>query len=334
MTSNDEREIFWNQLSLSLDRSEETSKKLAEAIPPVRQICRFRTVNRSSLDQLQSNKLTFSSADYYDDPFDTYFYIDYELVHGALETLRTAYDAEGPRGIASLLGDTRVSSHRDSLLSFVLNNANQKPPDTPLLDEMISSLRSTVQKSCYSICFCDDPLNESLWLKYADSHRGFVQVYELADKGIVQCGKLQACEPCVFSTLRPTVYPVYYSDERYDATRYALAELVLKEMPPEIDNMFPSFTEKIAESIVWEIERISLIKKKCHEHDGEWRMICPLHPEERPAIGMKPTYVTIGMKMPEYERRLVISASEVAEVQGVYETYIDKDDHLAMRQIR
>ena len=334
MASNSEREILWNQLSMSFDRSEETAKKLAEAIPPVRQICRFRTVNRSSLDQLQSNRLEFSSADYYDDPFDTYFYIDYELVHGALEVLKNAYNTNGPRGIASLLDYPEISSRSDSLLGFVLKNVNQKPPDVSLLDRMVSSLRGAVQKSCFSISFCDNPLNESLWLKYANSHKGFVQVYELADEGIVRCGKSQACEPCMFNKIRPTVYPVYYSDERYDATRYALAELALKEMPPEVNNIFPSVAERIAESITWEIERISLIKKKCHEHDGEWRMICPLHPKERPAIGMKPTYIAIGMKMPEYERRLVISASEVAGIQVVYETYIDKDDHLAMRQIK
>lgn len=34
--------------------------------------------------------------------------------------------------------------------------------------------------------------------------------------------------------------------------------------------------ESAAESsLMWEIERISLIKKKCYEYDQEWRMIRP-----------------------------------------------------------
>lgn len=62
-------------------------------------------------------------------------------------------------------------------------------------------------------------------------------------------------------------------------------------------------------------------------------MICPLHPGERPYIGMKPSYIIVGMRTPEYERRLIRSAARIAGISEVYEAYIDKTDHLAIRAL-
>ncbi len=47
-----------------------------DAIQYPRHLYRFRPVSFSSLDGLQGNKLYFSSADHYDDPFDSFLHID------------------------------------------------------------------------------------------------------------------------------------------------------------------------------------------------------------------------------------------------------------------
>lgn len=49
-----------------------------------------------------------------------------------------------------------------SMASSVLPNMQQ-------LRERICQIRDTVQKNLYSICFCENPLNETLWLKYGDN---------------------------------------------------------------------------------------------------------------------------------------------------------------------
>ena len=59
-----------------------------QAATPPRLLCRFRPVSENSLLQLQENKLYYSSADYYDDPFDTYFYIDLTNLKQFVETLK------------------------------------------------------------------------------------------------------------------------------------------------------------------------------------------------------------------------------------------------------
>ena len=66
-------------------------------------LCRFRSVNKNTLQQLQDNKLFFSSADRYDDPFDTYFYIDYAKIRKIIITFKTLMDAQSPQYVASFL---------------------------------------------------------------------------------------------------------------------------------------------------------------------------------------------------------------------------------------
>ena len=91
-----------------------------------------------------------------------------------------------------------------------------------------------------------------------------------------------------------------------------------------------SFNYKV---VIWEAERVSLIKKKCHEYDKEWRMIRPSMMPDRTCIKMKPNKVILGLRMPEYERKLVMSAANVAGICEIEELYIDDTDQLSSRAI-
>ena len=82
------RENFWNVLKDIHDNNEQNVKKLMDASPWPEKLCRFRPVNEHSLQQLNENKMFFSSADHYDDPFDTYFYINVSQMVPAYEEMR------------------------------------------------------------------------------------------------------------------------------------------------------------------------------------------------------------------------------------------------------
>ena len=94
-----------------------------------------------------------------------------------------------------------------------------------------------------------------------------------------------------------------------------------------------SLHEYVKFSLMWEIERISLIKKKCHEYDQEWRMIRPAMFEQRSCVKMKPSKVIVGLRTPQYERRLIASAATIAGIQEIYELYINNLDKLDSRPI-
>lgn len=72
-----DRKKFWDMLSDMHNVTPEWIESLSTTIKIPQTLCRFRSITKSTLTQLQGNKLFFSTADRYDDPFDTYFYINY-----------------------------------------------------------------------------------------------------------------------------------------------------------------------------------------------------------------------------------------------------------------
>lgn len=230
------RKAFWDALlNVKLDNPQ-SIEALRQAATPPRLLCRFRPVSENSLLQLQENKLYYSSADYYDDPFDTYFYIDLTNLKRFVETLKQLLAGK----------------------------------------------------------------NESI-----------------------------ICRNCPSGQHPPQFYPVFYSDERYDASRFALICWLIQN-----DNwktLPPIAQQCIMNNVAWEVERISLIKKKCHKYDQEWRMIRPQIAPGRTYVKMRPCTVITGLRMPEYQRRLVRSAAKVAGISDIREMYIDDSDRLNSR---
>ena len=193
--------------------------------------------------------------------------------------------------------------------------------------ERVKQVRTIIQKNLFSICFCENELNETLWLKYANNYRGFALVYNMKDENTFLCGREDVCKNCRSLIERPSIYPVYYTEDAYDATQFALACLLWGEQVP------PRIAELSYKTVMWEAERVSLIKKKCHEYDQEWRMIRPTMTPERTCIKMKPNKIILGLRMPEYERLMVISAAKVAGISNIEELYINDSDQLDTKVI-
>ena len=80
MNHND-REHFWQTLcSLPGNDIAAEREQLFKAIKYPKLLFRYRPVSTKSLEALRTNKLYFSSANYYDDPFDTFLHNRKKLV--------------------------------------------------------------------------------------------------------------------------------------------------------------------------------------------------------------------------------------------------------------
>ena len=83
--NHNEREQFWQTLcSLPGNDIVAEREQLFKSIKYPKLLFRYRPVSTKSLEALRTNKLYFSSANYYDDPFDTFLHID-------IEAIRTEY---------------------------------------------------------------------------------------------------------------------------------------------------------------------------------------------------------------------------------------------------
>lgn len=324
-----EREHFWNTLcSLPGTNKEKEIDELRQAIKFPKFLFRYRSVNSKSLEALRTNKLYFSSANYYDDPFDTFLHID-------LESIKQEYLSafQTPEGINAVIENTK--SWLSPLLSqeqmdtLTVENVGQTFSGEQLnnLLNMVLTLRDEVKKDTWSVCFSENGFDEVLWLKYADQHKGFVQIYDLEKDENLLCGKQEKCANCGIANFGTPLYPVYYSDKPYNATNYAkfvllhkVGEIAGKEVPPQ-------FYEGMG-SELWERERTTLIKKECHKYDEEWRMItgCIM----KPPIMMEwiPCGIILGLRMEKEEENLVISMAKEAGISKIYKSFIDAKNQL------
>ena len=164
--TNEYRKVFWETLNELHDDSPASWDKLRAVYKPPEMLCRFRTVNESTLQQLQENRLYFSSADYYDDPFDTYFYINYGQVRQAVCSLKKIVDDNNPEDIADLLTRTGQEPIGKEFWLRILGELKQISPNVSQKEQELLEIKNQVQKQLYSICFCDSYKNETLWLKY------------------------------------------------------------------------------------------------------------------------------------------------------------------------
>ena len=319
-----ERKTFWDTLCSIRDNTPDHLQMLLATINTPEYLCRFRPVSENSLLQLQENKLYYSSADHYDDPFDTFIHVDFPRVKALYDLLKSFLDTGNSdlRNILMVLEPVIGMSAEQ-----FINNLKDHPLDLSIFPERIRQIRTIIQKNLFSICFCEDAMNETLWLKYANNYRGFALIYDVKDDSSFLCGKEKMCENCRSLIEKPFVYPVYYTEDAYDATQFALACMLWGEQVPR------QIVELSTKAVIWEAERVSLIKKKCHEYDQEWRMIRPTMTPDRTCIKMKPNKVILGLRMPEYEKLMVISAAKVAGISNIEELYINDSDQLDTRAI-
>ena len=92
--NNEERKIFWDTLCTTHGNSPEEISRLCDAVNRPKYLCRYRSVNENSLLQLQENKLYYSSADYYDDPFDTFIHVDFSRIRAQYELLNNLVNSD------------------------------------------------------------------------------------------------------------------------------------------------------------------------------------------------------------------------------------------------
>ena len=79
--SHDEMQDYWKTLcSFTGEDIPNEVNQLMEKIHYPRFLYKYRAVNNNNLDALRSNKLFFSKASSYDDPFDTFLHIDVEKI--------------------------------------------------------------------------------------------------------------------------------------------------------------------------------------------------------------------------------------------------------------
>lgn len=310
-----ELDNFWKTLcSLDGININEDIKKLESVIKKPQFLYRYRSVNENTLNALQNNQMFISTSDYYDDPFDTYIKFSREKIYKAMEFTSS-----------NEMVDKILSGVNPNISNQIRNAINSHKPDVEKMIKDLMNLRKEIQKLTYTVCFCEELKNETLWLKYADNHRGFVLEYNPNSEESWRCGKEDSCINCSLNNAHFILSPIYYTDEIYDASLLAVYFMAIREAPNEY---IRNYIRSIAPFMAWELHKISIIKKKCHEYDHEWRIFSQKILCGHPFIKWIPESVTIGLRTPLYQQNMIISASKIAGIKKIRKMYIDENDEL------
>ena len=322
-----ERNLFWNKLISQ--KSPEKGYDLISVNSYPTKLYRYRTISENSLFALRNNMLYFSTSDYYDDPFDTYIHIDFQKIKNMIQILDK--------------GHQPPITHSNLILSLMLSV--MESADISLSSEYIiqylKNARGKLRQTSWSICFTEKADNETLWLKYAAGHSGFVLEYDLIDL-MTTIPSLNPAPDCredikqnldkiiASSELNASIYPMYYSKTKYDATEYALFLALCNylESTGHLDIIQRMVSSQLC---CWEAEKILLIKKWIHHHDEEWRMI--LSSKYRIPSGLKPyklckpKKVIFGYNIKPDERELVRQNACIAGIESFGKMIIDENDN-------
>lgn len=305
--------IFWNTL-LSQSGKRELMDKERNAVAAVverpRSLFRFRPVTEGSLDELENNFMYFSSAEHYDDPFDTFMKTD---IPGLLELAESIKN--NPPELLSIIKKRFPEFDKKALKKDALKLS----PMFPSAEDIIK-LRQNMQIDTYSVCFCESVRNESSWMKYADNHKGFVLEYEFSEDFLEELWN--------YKVLSANLFPIYYSDKKFDATNYAAHEMLLFLTRPT-----PAVYNELRRFLCWENTKLSLIKNKCHKYDKEWRLIPAFRLCSRDVIRKKPQSVTIGLRTSKYTERTIIEAAKIAGISKFYKMAIDNRDRFVRKPL-
>lgn len=330
--SHDEMQDYWKTLCsfTGEDIPNEVNQLMAKIRYP-RFLYKYRAVNSNNLDALRSNKLFFSKASSYDDPFDTFLHID-------VEKIRQEFDSNyrSPEALAALANGMKETFQNQPGIpqEFIQQVANVEGLKqlfaNGITNQFLSyvlTLRSKIQDEILSICLSENGFNETLWLKYADMHKGFCLMYDPYDENSFHCGKLKKCENCGVYKGGARIYPVYYSNTPHDATNFA--KFVMgQDMIQQLQVPLPDFMQAELKPIPWEVERNSLIKKECHKYDEEWRLIANCKMNLPAMIEWVPAGVIIGLRTSQVDTNLIISMAKEAGIKKIYKSIIDEKNRL------
>ena len=276
--NHNEREQFWQTLcSLPGNDIVAEREQLLKSIKYPKLLFRYRPVSTKSLEALRTNRLYFSSANYYDDPFDTFLHIDIERIRKVcLSAFQTPESIEAAvAGVRPLLVGILSEEQAARITGKNVTAALSQGIVESFLNEVLS-IRDEIKKDTWSVCFSENGFNEALWLKYADQHRGFVQVYDLENNDNFLCGKQEKCSNCGIRNYGTPLYPIYYSDTPYDATKFAkfvmlrkIAETTETQIPQELyegrkvlSSELDDFIPKASE-VNLKVPQLPAVKAKC-----------------------------------------------------------------------
>ncbi|MGE6190727.1 DUF2971 domain-containing protein [Stutzerimonas stutzeri] len=262
--------------STSLDNIDRAILLKYENIPSI--LYKYRSINESSLKNLEDDTIWLSDPKNFNDPYDCSFHHKVEMDIGNADS---ALSMLFKHGLLDVLTEEQIQAVRESE-NPIIKLLELSYPDEPdfgrscgealshIVKERDNALvRETSEgfKQMFKICcFSENPKSILMWSHYANYHTGFCIGYDFHELGNDD-------------VRTRSIYPVVYSDEMFDATGVFAS-------PKNIENILYLNQAALMKSTEWSYEK-------------EWRLVFGhmLMQQEMPYRMPKPKCVILGAKI-------------------------------------
>lgn len=298
---------------------------IAEMMP--KSLFRFRSCDDRHIDAFEKDVIYALTADSFNDPYDTLLRYDLEGIRQYVDSVMSIEGLEKLKAffvqgydfideVKMLLSEEAWTIMKAGLQSTKdLTTLKDRVEDSrqqmlSLISTLFPILTSFSKRFSTIACFSEDVKSILMWSHYADSHKGFALEYDFRT---TQSMPLE----------RGALYPVVYSDERYDASVYITWQFmhVLGFHPKNPD--------------ITAFSKVALHKSRVWEYEREWRIIDPgphdpTHPKPT-VIHYKPMAIYYGENIPKdkYER-----LHQIAAEKGIREYKMDVDETAKVYEMR
>lgn len=298
---------------------------------------RYRTCNELNFDAFDKDVIWAVSASMFNDPYDSLYYADEDFIfqrikdESSYENLNAIWkyiraNRKLPEAQEKYYGKKTakkiVESYLKMSLAYIKKIHNQfKDADKQIKEEIkifLHHCRIGAKEINKIACFSEDVKSITMWSHYSDYHKGFVLEYDLRGWDFLVCNNCVDNKNCD-DRKTALLYPVIYTNDRYDATDYAGNAIVHRILTsngfeaniPQHDQLFP--------------EKMFLNKAVDWEYEKEWRLLCcakNIVDRKTLKIELKqPTAIYYGTKISEINKKILHS---MAEKKGIkeYDMYL------------
>jgi hypothetical protein len=224
------------------------------------ELFRYRSCNKNNIKAFKNNQLSLSKPTTFNDPHDSLLYIDTERI---LNTLSTNTIDKHFEKINRLLLDkefknAEINKFGKDFIDRIIENSTHEGKLiklTPKLMDSINDLQKNravlitdlakkgIKQASLISCFSEIIDSTLMWAHYCNNHTGFALGYDLKSMYDINIGK-NNIRGSLF--VNNKLFPVIYSDKRYDATDYVefnfiedfYRQMGLKYNEPFYDKLF------------------------------------------------------------------------------------------------
>ena len=186
------------------------------------------------------------------------------------------------------------------------------------LDQCFSFAKDGIRERTKIVCLSESIRSPLMWAHYANNHKGFAIGYDFRNNEITQCSNCpnRSCANIKLGVL----YPVIYSDKRYDATRYG--QWIIQQ---QINRIMGIPAEELYDD-GFLFTKAALHKSNDWSYENEWRITCStpnlsVEQKDRYPIKKKPIAIYFGSQIPDFYRKMLM---RIADEKGIprYQMYV------------